>query len=230
LVIDRNYIVKQITKAGQVEAGGYVPSGMNDVDGSASDFRVIGGDYYSISAEDYAANCEEARALLAEAGYPGGEGFPIVEYLYNTDDSHRVIGEALQNMWKTQLGVQVTLSNQDWGVFISALINGEYSIASTVWSPDYNDPITFLDMWVTSNDSNIAKYSNVEYDALITAAKSSVDPVLRMEALHDAEDILMADSVVAPIYFKTQPYMASDALAGWYYSPLGYFFFSYASK
>ncbi|NCB41535.1 MAG: peptide ABC transporter substrate-binding protein [Clostridia bacterium] len=230
LVIDRNFIVNQITRAGQVAAGGYVPSGIYDADGPGSDFREVGGDYYSIAAEDYEANCDMARELLAEAGYPNGEGFPIVEYLYNTSDAHRVIGEALQNMWQTELGVQVTISNQDWAVFLDTRKNGDYSIARNGWIADYNDPISFLDMWITGGGNNDAQYANPEYDALITAAKSSSDPAVRMEAMHAAEDILLTENVVAPIYFYTQPYMVSDALTGWYYSPLGYFFFGYASK
>jgi oligopeptide transport system substrate-binding protein len=230
LVIDRNYIVEQITRAGQVAAAGYVPSGIYDAEGPGSDFREVGGDYYSISKDDYEANCETARELLAEAGYPGGEGFPIVEYLYNTSDNHRVIGEALQNMWQTELGVQVTITNQDWAVFLDTRKNGDYSIARNGWIADYNDPISFLDMWVTGGGNNDAQYANADYDALITQAKTSSEPEIRMQAMHDAEDILLGETVVAPIYFYTQPYMASDDLKGWYYSPLGYFFFSYASK
>ncbi len=230
LVIDRNYIVEQITRAGQVPAGGYVPAGIYDADGPGSDFREVGGSYYSLSKDDYAANCEEARALLAEAGYPNGEGFPIVEYLYNTSDGHRVIGEALQNMWQTELGVQVTITNQDWAVFLDTRKNGDYSIARNGWIADYNDPISFLDMWVTGGGNNDAQYANATYDDLITQAKTSSDPAVRMAAMHEAEDILLGESVVAPIYFYTQPYMVKDELKGWYYSPLGYFFFTNASK
>ena len=230
LVIDRNYVVEQITRAAQIPAGGYVPSGIADADGPGSDFRELGGNYYSISKEDYEANCEKARQLLADAGFPNGEGFPIVEYLYNTNDGHRAIGEALQNMWQTELGVTVTLTNQDWAVFLETRKNGDYSIARNGWIADYNDPVSFLDMWVTGGGNNDAQYANPAYDALIATAKSSSDAATRMKAMHDAEDILMKDSVVAPIYFYTQPYMIADDLKGMYASPLGYFFFSYCSK
>ncbi|PKM85249.1 MAG: peptide ABC transporter substrate-binding protein [Firmicutes bacterium HGW-Firmicutes-11] len=230
LAIDRNYIVEQITRAGQVVAGGYVPSGIYDAGGPGTDFRAVGGDYYSMSKDDYAANTERARELLAEAGFPGGEGFPIVEYIYNTNDGHKAVGEALQNMWQQELGVQVTLTNQDWAVFLETRKNGDYMIARNGWIADYNDPISFLDMWVTGGGNNDAQYENPAYDSLIKTAKTSSDPAVRMKAMHDAEDILMGESVVAPIYYYTVPYMVSDDLKGWYYSPLGYFFFSYASK
>ena len=99
LAVDRNYIVSEITQTGQVEAGGYVPAGVYDAAGATGDdFRTTGGDYYDPYKESYEANCEKARELLAEAGYPNGEGFPVVEYLYNTDDNHKAVAEALQNM------------------------------------------------------------------------------------------------------------------------------------
>lgn len=133
-------------------------------------------------------------------------------------------------MWQTELGVQVTLTNQDWAVFLDTRKNGDYSIARNGWIADYNDPISFLDMWVTGGGNNDAQYKNPAYDALIMQAKSSPDAAVRMQALHEAEDILLAEHVVAPIYFYTQPYMVADDLKGWYYTPLGYFFFAYASK
>ena len=230
LVIDRNYIVNQISRTGETPAGGYVPNGIYDAEGPGSDFREVGGDYYSMDDADYAAKCDRARELLAEAGYPNGEGFPIVEYLYDTRDNHRAIGEALQNMWQTELGVQVTLTNQDWAVFIDTRKNGDFTFARHGWITDYNDPITFLDMWITTSGNNDAQYNNSEYDALIAKAKATVDVTERMSIMHEAEDMLMAEHVVAPIYFYTQPYMVADDLQGWYYTPLGYFFFAYTYK
>lgn len=231
LVIDRNFIVEKVTQTGQVPATGFVPSGMYDAEGpSGEDFRTVGGDFYSVSEADYQANCEKARELLAEAGYPNGEGFPAVEYLYNTNDNHRAIGEALQNMWKTELGVDVTLNNQEWGVFLETRKEGDYQIARNGWIADYNDPISFLDMWYTGGGNNDAQYSNKEYDAYIDAAKATSVPAERMEALHKAEQILMGDDVVhAAIYFYTQKYMLDPAVKGMYYTPLGYFFFGYTS-
>ena len=232
LAIDRNYIVENVSQAGEVPATAYVPSGVNDAAGpSGDDFRTVGGDYYSVAAEDYEANCEKARELLAEAGYPNGEGFPTVEYTYNTDDKHKAIAEALQNMWQEVLGVTVTLSNQDWNVFLESRKQGDYQIARNGWIADYNDPCSFLDMWYTDGGNNDAQYSNPEYDALIDQAKATSNQEERMAAFHAAEDILIEqDSVLAPIYFYTQPYMLADDIQGMYYTPLGYFFFGYTSQ
>ena len=227
LVIDRNYIVENVTKTGQKPATAFVPSGISDAPGAKDDFRAVGGDYMDVSAEKYQENCERARQLLAEAGYPNGEGFPIVEYLYNTSDNHRLIGEALQNMWQTELGVTVNLGNQEWNTFLDTRKNGDYSIARNGWIADYNDPMSFLDMWLTGGGNNDAQYSNPDYDALIMQAKSTSDLAERMSLMHQAEDILMGQDVVhAAIYFYTDKYMA-QGIKGMYFTPLGYYFFGY---
>lgn len=227
LVIDRNYIVENVTKTGQKPATAFVPSGISDAPGAKDDFRAVGGDYMDVSAEKYQENCERARQLLAEAGYPNGEGFPIVEYLYNTSDNHRLIGEALQNMWQTELGVTVNLVNQEWNTFLDTRKNGDYSIARNGWIADYNDPMSFLDMWLTGGGNNDAQYSNPDYDALIMQAKSTSDLAERMSLMHQAEDILMGQDVVhAAIYFYTDKYM-SQGIKGMYFTPLGYYFFGY---
>ena len=232
LAIDRTYIVEQITQTGQVEAGGFVPAGVYDAEGATGDdFRTVGGDYYAPTDADYEANCERARELLAEAGYPNGEGFPVVTYLYNTDDSHKAVGEALQNMWQTVLGVTVQLDNQEWATFLQTRKDGDYSIARNGWIADYNDPMSFLDMWLTGGGNNDAQYSNAEYDALIQQAKASTDPAERMQLMHDAEDIIIGqDYALCPLYFYTQKYMLADGIQGMYYTPLGYFFFDQCTR
>ena len=232
LAIDRTYIVNQVTQSGQVEAGGFVPSGVYDADGAdGDDFRTVGGDYYKPTDADYEANCDEARQLLADAGYPNGEGFPVVEYLYNTSDAHKAVAEALQFMWEEELGVKVTLNNQEWAAFLQTRKDGDYSIARNGWIADYNDPISFLDMWMTGGGNNDAEYANDDYDALIKQAKTTTDNAERMDLLHQAEDKLIGeDNVLAPLYFYTQKYMLADGIEGMYYCPLGYFFFGYTHQ
>ena len=232
LAIDRTYIVEQITQTGQVEAGGFVPAGIYDAEGATGDdFRTVGGDYYAPTDADYEANCERARELLAEAGYPNGEGFPVVTYLYNTDDSHKAVGEALQNMWQTVLGVTVQLDNQEWATFLQTRKDGDYSIARNGWIADYNDPMSFLDMWLTGGGNNDAQYANPEYDSLIQQAKATTDPAERMQLMHDAEDIIIGqDYALCPLYFYTQKYMLADGIQGMYYTPLGYFFFDQCTR
>ena len=231
LAIDRNFIIEQVTQAGQVPAPAYVPNGIYDAKGTeGEEFRKVGGEYYSVKAEDYEKNCEEARKLLEKAGYKDGKGFPEVTYLYNTNDAHKAIGEALQNMWQQVLGVTVTLSNQEWNVFINERQQGNYEIARHGWVADFNDPMSFLDMWLTGGGNNDAKYENPEYDKLIKEAKATADQTKRMELMHKAEDILIKDDgVVAPIYFYTSTDMLKPNVKGLYYVPLGFYFFGKTS-
>ncbi len=227
LVIDRDFIVKQVTGQGQEPASGYVPSGVYDKDGAeGKDFRTVGGDYYSVKVEDYEKNVEEAKKLMEEAGFKDGEGFPQIEYLYNTSENHKAIAEGLQNMWQEKLGVQVTLQNQDWNVFLNERKQGNYDIARHGWIADYNDPMSFIDMWMTGGGNNDAQYKNPEFDKLVKEAKATSDQKVRMENMHKAEDILIGDdAVVAPLYFYNNSYMIKPNIKGMYYTPLGYFFF-----
>lgn len=227
LVIDRNFIVEQVTGKGQQPASGFVPSGVSDKDGaSGDDFRTKGGDFYSINADDYTKNVEEAKKLLKEAGYPDGKGFPQIEYIYNTSEGHKAVAEALQNMWQTELGVTVTLQNSDWNVFLKDRKEGNYNIARHGWVADYNDPMSFIDMWMTGGGNNDAQYSNPEFDKLVKEAKTTDDTAKRFEDLHKAEDIAVKDdAIVAPIYFYTSPHMIKPNIEGLFYTPLGYYFF-----
>lgn len=230
LTIDSKYIVEQITQSGQVPATGFVPAGVYDANPTGDDFRTVGGDYWEapLTDEIYQKNCEEARQLLAEAGYPNGEGFPVVTYLYNTGDAHKAVGEALQQMWQKALNVTVQLQNQEWNAFLETRKNGDFQIARNGWIADYNDPISFLDMWLTGGGNNDGQYSNAEYDAAIKEAKSSADPAVRMAAMHRAEDIIMGeDWALGPIYFYTNSYMMKENIKGAFYTPLGYYIFGY---
>ena len=233
LAIDSKYIVEQVTQTGQVPATGFVPAGIYDADPNGDDFRTVGGDYWDAPVDDatYQANCEKARQLLAEAGYPNGEGFPTVTYLYNTSDAHKAVGEALQQMWQEELGVTVQLQNQEWNAFLETRKKGEYQIARNGWIADYNDPCSFLDMWYTGGGNNDAQSSNPEYDAMIDAAKATSDPAERMSYFHKAEDIIIGqDWALGPIYFYTQKYMMADDISGAFYTPLGYFIYGYCTK
>ena len=225
LAIDRDYICVEIGQAGQVPAGAFAAMGLSDAD-PAKEFREVGGDYYD--PYDYEGNLELAKAALAEAGYPNGEGLPVFEYLYNEGGSHAVIGEALQSMW-AQIGVNVELVSQEWATFLNTRKNGEYDIARNGWLGDYNDPISFLDMWITGGGNNDAQWSNTDFDALISQVKASSDQTERMQLMHEAEDIIFDEWMLSPIYYYVDLYMVSDSVDGVYCSPLGYKFFKYAS-
>ena len=227
LAVDRDFIAVNIGQAGQVPAGAFVPIGLTDADPS-KEFRDVGGDYYDPTAAGFAANLEKAKELLVEAGYPNGEGIPTIEYLYNEGTGHQLIGEALQSMW-AELGINDELVSQEWATFLNSRKNGDYMIARNGWLGDYNDPISFLDMWVTGGGNNDAQWSNAEYDALIAQIKASSDPAERMALMHQAEDIIFAESMLCPIYYYVDVYLMSEKLEGAWSSPLGYKYFMFAT-
>jgi oligopeptide transport system substrate-binding protein len=145
---------------------------------------------------------ELARALLAEAGYPRGRGFPVISLLFNTSDSHKQVAEVLQQQWKDVLGVQIGLENQEWKVFMVSTQRREYDIARGGWIGDYLDPNTFLDLWTSSNANNRTGFSSPAYDALIAEAARVVDGARRMELLRRCESIITQEEcIILPIYF-----------------------------
>lgn len=226
LAIDRQYIIDNAAKNSAFPAYAWVPPGMPDAK-EGSDFRKVGGNYIG---EDYKKNVEEAKKLLAEAGYPNGEGFPELTLLFNSEGGHKTIAEAVQEMWKNNLGINVKLDSQEWAVFQETRTQGNYEIARHGWVGDYVDPMTMLDMWHSKSGQNDARWKNSEYDRLIELAKRSGDQKERMEAMHKAEEILMTEMPIIPIYYYTDLYLISPKIKGFYYDPLGFKVFLYATK
>ncbi len=169
-----------------------------------------------------------ARELLVEAGYPNGNSLPEITLIYNTSEGHKAIAEAVQEMWKKNLGVEVKLANQEWKVFIDSRHKGDFQIARHGWTGDYADPMTFLDMFTTDSGNNDAQYSNEKYDELVALAKSAIDPRRRWQALHEAEQCLVADAVIAPLYFYTNPVLSRANLKGIERSITGVIYFKKA--
>lgn len=227
LVIDRNYLVEKVTKKSQTAAGAFVPIGINDQDTSKK-FRDVGGDYISVKPEDYDKNVAEAKKLFAEAGYPDGKGFPTIEYATNSASLNNAMAEAIQNMWKTQLGVNCTLSQQEWSVFIDSRNKGNYQTARDGFGVDYNDAVSMLDLFVTGGGNNSCKYSNPEYDKIIAQVKSTDDNKVRMPLMHKAESIIMRDMPIAPLTYRTRICLLNPNVKGYYENPMGFDYFMYA--
>lgn len=211
LAIDKQLIVDKVAQGGQTPANSYVPAGI--LDSAGKEFKK--------DSSSKGTDIEEAKKLLAEAGYPNGEGAPTITFTFNTDQGHQNIAQAVQDMWKTNLGINVELKNEEWAVFQDTRTNFQYSMARHGWIADYNDPMTFLDMWTTGNGQNNSGYSNKEYDKLIAEAKVELDDTKRTELLHKAEDILMDESPVIPLYYYTNVLCIDKNVKGTYKSPLG---------
>ena len=224
LVIDRNYIVDNVVKTG-VPSGAFVPYGASDVNG---DFREVGGDYISVKPEDYQKNVETAKKLMEEAGYTNGEGFPVLQFLVDSNVQIPTF-EAVQQMWKEHLNVDSTVSQQEWAVFLQTLYTDKnYVIGRSGWTGDYNDPMTFLGMFLSYSPQNHALFTNKEYDGLLQTAMGTIDQNIRMDAMHKAEKILMDNDVIIPLYYYTTPILINSKLKNVVFDSLGKHRFSYA--
>ena len=187
MVIDKQSIVDRITRAGELAADSFVPPGA----GGYEPFGQCG-----------ERDVEEARQLLAEAGFPGGEGFPMVNYLYSEGELNEAIAVELQSMWRQLLGVNVQLLRQEWKVYLNSMSRLDYDIARSSWVGDYPDPNTFLDMFVTGGGNNRTGWSDPRYDQLIAAAAAETDRPARYEILREAEKLLVCEEMpVCPLYF-----------------------------
>ena len=265
LLFDRNYIAEEIGQAGQVPASSFVAMGMTDADGS--EFYKNAGDnadfdgYYNVSADAYMDNWASAIETLKKY-YAFDEStqmftnFPTLTYLYNTSEGHKAIGEYLASAMAS-VGITMNLENQEWNTFLNTRKNGDYSVARNGWLADYNDPICFLDMWVTASGNNdvqfgkgehadVALYSldltdlgydvKVEngtwaetYDVIINLIKTCTDTETRYALMHRAEDLLMSTGCIVPLYFYTDIYMISSSVKGFFSNPLGYKYFMYCT-
>ncbi|WP_294360675.1 peptide ABC transporter substrate-binding protein [uncultured Clostridium sp.] len=219
LAIDRDSIVKNVTKGGEIPAYSFVPEGIPGAVGK--DFTKK--KYYKTSGD-----VEEAKKLLAEAGYKDGEGFPTITLLYNQEGAHGDIMQAVADMWKKKLGINVSLSQQEWKVFQTTRTDKNYNIARDGWLGDYIDPMTFLDLYTSTSSLNNSGFSSSEYDKLIADAKSETDATKRDELLHQAEDMLMEDMPIIPLYYYTQIKGVKSYVKDVRVSPLGFVYFDRA--
>lgn len=203
--IDRESIVTEVTKGGQLPATGFVPPGSSSDMGV--DFREQNGNLIG--------SIEEAKGFLATGLEELGlEELPTVTLHYNTNDGNKKIAEAVQAMWQENLGVTVELVNQEWKVYLETLKAGDFQIGRLGWLGDFMDPMTFLDMFVTDGGNNDANYSSDVYDNGLATAKSTGDQQVRLESLSQSEKALMEDAGIAPLYFYTKVLVTQDYVKG----------------
>lgn len=266
LLLDRNYIVEQVSKAGEIPASSFVSMGLTDADGSqfyeaanSKDDAFNG--YYNVAADAIEGNYAAAMEILKKY-YTFDEAsqkftdIPTLYYIYNTAENHKAIAEYIQNAFAS-VGINMELTNQEWNTFLDTRKNGDYSVARNGWVADYNDPICYLDMWISASGNNDIQFGkgahkNLKmydldltpygidykvgnrtwaetYDVLITEIKACTDTETRYALMHLAEDMLMETGCITPIYYNTDTYMLDERVEGFYSNPLGYKYFMYTT-
>ena len=264
LLIDRKTIVTNVTKMGQTPSTGFVGAGLTDpAGGEFVDHNGVAGDGkgYCGDANNYAAN--KAAAITTLKKYFTYDettkkftNFPTIEYLFNTNSGHQAVAEAIQAQFK-EVGITVNANKQDWAQFLQTRKKGDFSVARNGWLADYNDPISFLDLWTTGSGNNdcqlgkdahatvtgyeidltgIGSYGKLTgtwaqtYDVVIAKIKSETNTANRYKLMHKAEDLLMSTGCINPIYNYVDNWLQAEKLTNVYASPLGFKYFTWAKQ
>jgi oligopeptide transport system substrate-binding protein len=198
LSLRRQDLTERVLRAGEVPALWFTPKGTADFEPS----------------QRLEENIEDARRLLAEAGFPGGRGFPRVSLLYNTRESHRLIAQVVQQMWRENLGIEIELVNQEWQVYMVSRRNLDFDLARAGWAGDYPDPHNFLDLHLSTSGNNHTGWSDPEYDELIHRATGIQNTEERFALYDKAEAILLRDMPFIPLYWYTRTYLKHPSVRG----------------
>ncbi|TGD75829.1 peptide ABC transporter substrate-binding protein [Mangrovimicrobium sediminis] len=173
-------------------------------------------------------DAEKARQYLADAGYPGGDGFPQLELIYNTQEDHRKIAVAIQQMWKDVLNIDVAIANQEWKVYLDNVTEMHFQIARRGWIGDYVDPNNFLDLFITDGGNNNTGFSDPRYDDLILKlAPEAKTREERFSLFHEAETLLMEQMPIIPIYTYTSNHLKHASVKGMPSNLMDYINFRY---
>ncbi len=200
LALIRGEITENVMRAGELPARSFTPPGAGDY---ASEFKIH-------------ENIAEARRLLAEAGYPDGKNFPKLVYTYYTQESARLVAEAMQAMWKKNLGIDIELLSQEWKVYRTAMESGEYQLIRANWSGDFLDPAAFLELFTSYSEQNMTGWADAQYDALIKETAESNDEAERFKKFRLAETRLLNALPVIPIAFNQNKFLIRPEVKGWY--------------
>lgn len=206
MAITRQDITDKVTQAGEIPAYGLVPPG---IAGEKEEYRTEVSDKY------FEENFDEAKKLLAEGmAEEGITKLPAIELTYNTSDNHKKIAGALAEMWRKNLGVEVSYKAQEWGVFLENRNKLNYQIARGGWGADYNDPMTYIDLFTSKSGNNNTGFANKEYDELVAKAYASSDAKERMSLMSQAEKLLMDTRAILPIYYYSDVFLEKKGFKG----------------
>ncbi len=223
LAIDRQAIIDNVVQVDAQPAYNFISPGYS-VDGvDLTDGR-------SDRELSPTADVEAAKAALAEAGYPDGEGFPTLQLSYYSDDTAKKVVEAMAEMLQNNLGIKVEITSNDWAIYYEGVQKGDYEVAAMGWSADYMHPMSFLPLLVTGDASNNSFYSNPDYDALVKEVMSETDATKALDLMKKAEDLVMNDYPYINLYYKTNNFLMKKNVTGFYMTASGNLYFKNAVK
>lgn len=227
--IDRSYIAEGIMEGLSTPASNMVGPGVTDYAENSS-FAQVTLDSYSAfyDVDNYEAELEKAKEALAEAGYPNGDGFPVIEYLVNDTGHNKAIAEYLQSAW-SELGITLNINVQEWKTVTADRRAGNFDVARGGWTYDWDDPSNLLSLFESDNGNNEGKYSSAEYDALMADAKSTPNMEAHYTLLHEAEQLMLQDYACAPTTYNNYYWLQKENLKNVTFSPYGYWYFMYAT-
>ena len=222
LAIDRQEIIDNVVQI----PGGYPTFGM------VAPGYVLNGVDFTAHHKNHnfspKADVEQARRLLAEAGFPNGQGFPVLELSYYTNATVKRTVEAIQQMWERNLNIRVRISVEDWAVYYAGIQRGDYEVGAMGWGGDYLHPYTFLELMTTNSPNNHHKYGNPEYDRILERTLLENDPRRAVELMQQAESIIIRDQPSIPLFCRTNTLMVAPYVKNWAFTALNNLYFKEA--
>ena len=213
LAINRNALAEHVLTGGELPAHSLTPP---DTAG-----------YRSVTTVHY--DPEQARQLLADAGYPQGQGFPVTEVITAARQLNQQLLEAIQQMWRRELGIEVHLALKEQRVWLDDETQLHYQLSNARWIGDYVDPYTFLELFYSFSGNNNTGWKNPTYDRLLQAASVESDETRRLTLYQQAETVLLDDAPITPLYHGTQAYLIRPEVHGWPPTLLGLHRYQYVS-
>jgi oligopeptide transport system substrate-binding protein len=213
MAVDRASLVRYVTRGGQVPTADMVPDGLAG--------------YAGLHTPIF--DPEGARQSLTRAGYGPDHPMPPITLRYNTSEGHKQIAEAIQQMWKKNLGIDVQIENQEWKVYLNSVTGGDFQVARMGWIGDYPDPDTFLELLVTGNGNNHSNWSNERYDQYLRRANQTQNQGQRRALLRQAEALAIEEAPILPIYVSTRSELVKPYLMGYFANSQSRFLFRYWS-
>jgi oligopeptide transport system substrate-binding protein len=205
MAIDRDELARLVLRSGELPAYGWIPPGVHDYTPQSPDYR----------SQTMAQRLAEARKLYAESGYSAAKPLRF-ELRYNTGEIHNELAVAIASMWQQALGVQVTLRAEEFRSLLQDIDRGEVQMFRSSWIGDYNDAYTFAQYFKSDFGINLTHYHNPAYDDLVNRAAAELDPAKRRALLEQAEQVMLADQPVIPIYFYVSKHLVKPRVTGWY--------------